>query len=747
MKRGLNKENSLPDPEFGGESSESARAIHYVVQKDTLMTYVSARFAQADPGIVSGSTTERKQMSTKTSFKRIALVAVSALGIGVLTSVSPAHAAAITTSVPTVGAPSANANIGASATVTVGFTTGAATTVNAADTFTSTTVTISAPSGSGVTLADNNGSAAGTTAAFGLGSATATLAAEVNSSTGAVTRNTAAGTVASLAAGVVVAGTVTIVPDVAGVYRVVVTTSNGATATHTLTVADLFGSTADGLTSGNQTNTAINGVAGAFNNVTLTVRTVVGQRLIAVTGSTISAFTTGADSTGTIATDRTTMVVADAATAENATFTVATPTVGTITVRLFDTAQGGIFRTTASGEVVITVNAAAQTGAVDTALTTATLSNTGANNTALASVNAAATTLTAPATSGLKQGQLAVAITTVAGSLAATTVKTATITGPGYLVTTNNSDTGGNSTGRSLISVGTDNDYEVSIHGDGSTGTSTVTVTAGAYTKTITVVFYGTARTLTATQVLNRASTAGAPLGDTASATTAAATVRVVDATGNPVVGVTPTVVSATTSVIASGSCSASSSTGVSFCSVTSAANTAGKTASVTFKTVVSGVDVVSNPLTFTLGGALSRFTWAFGKTSYAPGERMTITITGVDSTGAPTFDGSKDIFATAITPSASTTYSSTADLAGVDFVDGKGTITMFAPLSAGPFSVTAGIESGFQTAMGATSATVSTTVSDSASMSAITTLINSLIAKINALNKLVVKIQKKVRA
>jgi trimeric autotransporter adhesin len=93
MKRGLNKENSLPDPEFGGESSESARAIHYVVQKDTLMTYVSARFAQADPGIVSGSTIERKKMSTKTIYKRIALVAVTALGAGVL-SVAPANAAA-----------------------------------------------------------------------------------------------------------------------------------------------------------------------------------------------------------------------------------------------------------------------------------------------------------------------------------------------------------------------------------------------------------------------------------------------------------------------------------------------------------------------------------------------------------------------------------------------------------------------------------------------------------------------------
>ena len=96
MKRGLNHKNSLPDPEFGGESSESARAIHYVVQKDTLMTYVSALIAQADLRKLRGSTIERKQMSTKTIYKRIALVAVASLGFGVLTSVSPASATAPT---------------------------------------------------------------------------------------------------------------------------------------------------------------------------------------------------------------------------------------------------------------------------------------------------------------------------------------------------------------------------------------------------------------------------------------------------------------------------------------------------------------------------------------------------------------------------------------------------------------------------------------------------------------------------
>ena len=67
----------------GGEFDESARAIH---REDGLKTI------QAESGIVLDSTIERKQMSTKTTFKRIALVAVAALGFGVM-SVAPSSAA------------------------------------------------------------------------------------------------------------------------------------------------------------------------------------------------------------------------------------------------------------------------------------------------------------------------------------------------------------------------------------------------------------------------------------------------------------------------------------------------------------------------------------------------------------------------------------------------------------------------------------------------------------------------------
>jgi hypothetical protein len=68
------------------------------------MTYERAFFAQADLRIVRGSTIERKQMSTKTTFKRIALVAVAALGFGVLSVVpSQATVSALTVSAATAG--------------------------------------------------------------------------------------------------------------------------------------------------------------------------------------------------------------------------------------------------------------------------------------------------------------------------------------------------------------------------------------------------------------------------------------------------------------------------------------------------------------------------------------------------------------------------------------------------------------------------------------------------------------------
>jgi len=74
--------------------------------------------SQADLKKSFGSTfNERKQMSTKTSIKRVALVAVSALGFGLL-SVAPSNAANIGTSPITLTAPTSPvAGVAASVTV------------------------------------------------------------------------------------------------------------------------------------------------------------------------------------------------------------------------------------------------------------------------------------------------------------------------------------------------------------------------------------------------------------------------------------------------------------------------------------------------------------------------------------------------------------------------------------------------------------------------------------------------------
>ena len=109
------------------------------------MTYVSALAAQAELRKLRGSTIERKQMSTKTSFKRVALVAVVALGMGVLTSVSPAKAAFATgTTTAITGDAVLRTDGAATSTLTItASATSAATDVITVDTFTRNGVALS----------------------------------------------------------------------------------------------------------------------------------------------------------------------------------------------------------------------------------------------------------------------------------------------------------------------------------------------------------------------------------------------------------------------------------------------------------------------------------------------------------------------------------------------------------------------------------------------------------------------------
>jgi hypothetical protein len=95
--------------------------------------------------------------------------------------------------------------------------------------------------------------------------------------------------------------------------------------------------------------------------------------------------------------------------------------------------------------------------------------------------------------------------------------------------------------------------------------------------------------------------------------------------------------------------------------------------------------------------------------------------------------------------------YGTGIDTTGTTRVSLGGVVTMkgYAPLATGNVVGTATLGAGaaIEATAAGTTITAAATVTGGTELSAITTLVNSLIAKINALNKLVIKIQKKVRA
>ncbi len=102
-----------------GNRDVSARASHLVVQKDRLMTYESVLKGQAEMKKFFKSTfSERKIMSTKTSFKRIAAVAAVALTLGGFSSVSANAAPGQLPTVELVSAPT-TASVGVPVTAVV----------------------------------------------------------------------------------------------------------------------------------------------------------------------------------------------------------------------------------------------------------------------------------------------------------------------------------------------------------------------------------------------------------------------------------------------------------------------------------------------------------------------------------------------------------------------------------------------------------------------------------------------------
>ncbi|WP_150131903.1 beta strand repeat-containing protein [Candidatus Planktophila lacus] len=671
------------------------------------MSYEKAFNTRADLRIVRRSTIERKQMSTKTTFKRIALVTVAALGFGTMASVSPASAAYSTLTSVKVSDATVYGYVGDTLTAAIKVTAAGATggILVAAD----DTVTLTAK----ITSVASSALAAVTTgvAAQSVDSATTDSATSVldmvavdkfrfvESSTAATSLvGTSIASLGTMRISVedtttvpATVGSLVFRPSTPGTYKITVTPTNvqaGVTPTYTAGVITFVVLSAGAATGDGGVATPFNtagGVAGAgnYNQVKVTGQngtTALGTRVV-VTGSTIDAAITGS----TLSSDKTTLTIAGKTdgSATQGLINVLTPTAGTITVNTYRETAVGTYSATADSTVTITVRAAALSG---TATTNTTYMSTAEATVPTDVTDAAVVALTSvPSKTSLADADAVARIQVIqydaleaVASSSKTLAVTAEITGAGRIGTT---DSASDATSVIAVPAGSSTTTQAAtkdfyVFSDGRSGEATITIKVGGVTTlTRKVAFFGTA-----TQLKLVAATATAP-NPTKSYLAVGGTmdISVLPYDANNVkltaAAVTATSETATIATVVT----KAGSTGV----VTVTGVAVGKT-NITIKNGVLGTLVV--PVEVTKSTGVAKLT--LDKTSAQPGEKVTWTITVTDSNGRPTADGTSVALFSSITSNMVVTGLPT----GTETITGGvSTGSFFAPTSgSGTLTITA---------------------------------------------------------
>ena len=394
-------------------------------------------------------------------------------------------------------------------------------------------------------------------------------------------------------------------------------------------------------------------------------------------------------------------------------------------------------------------------------------------------VGIAVTKATSANTAGTQRATIIVTPKNTANStVTSTTALTAAITsGPGMLGITTAANanstvdgTGPVPVGRSITGAAGKN--AISIFSDGNSGTATITIsntntTTGVTTvlATETISFYGAVASVTVTQNLSVALAGGQQLGSehatagttllapnawtTTSGSVPAVVVTMLDSNGVKVPGnaANLSAVSSDLTVMSSTIASNQDATvaGTYNVAVNSATtSTAGKTATLTFRVLITGTTYVSAaPVTFKIGSSsVGKVSYAFDKTSYAAGDPAVLTISGTDASGNALADGlyaaattvapafSKSVIAISTMPTTTTAA----------FVGGSKAYKFYAPTNSGAF-----VASGTYVASTAAAIAATATASVTDANAALTTQIDALNAKIVALNALIAKIMKKL--
>jgi len=721
------------------------------------------------------------------SLKKVSAVAVAALGFGLL-SVVPAQAATAdyVTVLGTV-TPAAPV-VGSVVTIPLKITLGAAT-ENAAGTPTFTATFAAKPINTALVdtslVADVVGSELATA-----GAALAVASAATN----VITITTPATDITAFTG--LLAGNFTFTPDTAGRYSVTITASAGTFTATTAVIINVSGAALTQAASGKGTATGTATTGGtAAVKYTLAAATAAAA-VISITTSGVGGITNGlgcadqstvlegsatavrcsGSAVGTIVTSNglnyadgfrytsgaaiTNGALTGASKSETFSFDAGSNVAGTQTITVT-----GITLATGAPTTLATVTITwGATPVVSTSLSTS-FNCVGAVTTCAADATVLAAK-TAKTSAADRAASIKVTVANSAGtSLAATQTITVTISGPGTLGL--GTDAGAASAGRAL--TGTAGQNLISVFGDGTEGKATITISQGTTViATETVSFYGAVAKVVATQNLSNPLANGYLLGSAhaTSGTTMTAAASWANASGNlPAVQLTVTDasgnlipsqaanISATSSdatvmsatITAVEDTTATYGAGIYNVSVSSAAGSAaGKSATLTFRVLLTGTTYVSAPATtFTTGSSkISKVAITVDKTSYTAGDPAVMTVSATDAAGLAVADGlyasstyaaplfSKSVVAISTMPTTST----------LTTVAGKKTYKFYAPSVPGSFTVT-GTYIDNDAALVATTATASVVDGNAALL----TQIDALNAKIVALNALIAKIMKKL--
>ena len=614
---------------------------------------------------------ERKQMSTKTTFKRIALVVVAALGFGVLTSVAPANAAAATLS-------------SSAATATIGTTNGNQTSV---------IITATGAIGDVATIYWDKAAADSATgfAIRTVGTTVGTAVSDTGSSfTFSATQGTGGGAESGTVAYTLTTTTQQFRVDYTkatstGTFKLCTAACTSSNTLWTMTLGDaattatraVFGvTTASDVTYASVSSVSVTQSASAGGYVELTAgyedvagdATLPKTTLITVEGGTFLYATDTAEYTFNAATVAASTQASVGTAAGGDTFAgnilrIGTPTVGTITVKYITrSVTDGV--STDTTRQTFTINVVTAPTVYSYATSAMTANNQG--------IVAGDDVLYAPSAASIQVGTVTVAqfsAANVAASAANAKAITATLTGVGSLA----SATAGAATTYIAIPAATSASYTISIFGTGVAGTGTLVIAVnGVNIKTHTLKFYGAAAKVEATGVytIGRAGgyvqgvlgsgandAAGVSVGGLFTTPTVTASslndpaiaVLVTDSLGTPVpsaVSVTssnPAVVLPLTSAnsfVDSGDGSYAAGTFYRhYTYETTKESASGQSSTLTFTVALASGLSVSGTTVVKIGGSASTETLSFDKTSYTPGEAMVITRTAKDSAGNPVYD------------------------------------------------------------------------------------------------------------